>query len=350
MELRGAIFTLLLASATAFGVAHADSPAPDAVAVPIPGSDPPPKAMTGSARLVSILQTKSGAPTLVGQSGELYKPGQDLHWQRDSAGGVSADVLALYRNGSEGLFAVGSRAPLFRRKAGVWSAFHMGNRGRAAVSPGQQDIISIGRHIYQLSGTNWQRVASAKGRIRALYSPHKKQIYVATTRDQLYVGRNGWRKIPIKLVAGDKIRAIAGVPGKATVALTVQNRLYLLGKKGAKLISLGAKFRGLEVHTMGVAKGKLLLAGRLVAGASERTLLLELAKGKLKDIGPLWPLEAEDRFALLYEDGQKRLLVASHRGQVRLRDETGRWRNGVVVLAPPAPPEDFTKSAPALSK
>ncbi len=366
MRRLGISTTLLLIGAAALGIANAEVPAPvsgpkdaaplassgDAGVAPsvVQPSDPAPEAMKGSARLVSLLRSKSGLPTLVGKSGELYEPAADLAWQRGSAGGVSTDVLALYPSGTSDFFAVGSRAPLFRRRAGVWSAFHLGNRGRAAVSSGPAPIIAVGRHLYELTGSSWMRIASAKGKVRALFASRPNQIYLVTTRGQLYVGRKSWRKLSIKLGADDEIRSIVGVPGKQTVALTKKNKLYLLQKKGAKLLTLGPELRGLKIHAMGVAANTVLLAGQLGSGATAKTLLVKVEKNTASAAGELWPLQPGDRFALLYEDPQNRLLVASHQGQLRLREKNGRWRNGEVDIAPPPPPENFTKSGPALAK
>jgi hypothetical protein len=306
--------------------------------------------MEGNARLVAVLSNKGGAPTLVGKSGEIYEPSADMQWRRSGAGGVSTDVRALYRSNATGLFAVGSRAPLFRKRAGLWAAFPLGNRGRSAVSPGNAPVISVGRHIYSLSGGSWLRVASAKGAVRALYAGRAKQIYLVTTKDQLYVGYKSWRLLPIKLPAGDKIRSIFGLPGKHTLALSGQNRLYLLQPKGAKLLPLGPALRGLRIHATGVVDGKLLAAGRIGSGPTARSILAEIGSKKVVRISGLWPLEPNDHFALVHEDNEKRLMVASRQGQIRIRSKDGRWINGGLDISPPPPPADFSQSGPARSK
>ncbi len=366
MARRRAIAVVLLVGAAALGVAHA---APDAGPVSSAGdagiptavldagpsqraqpvSDPPPAAMEGDARLVAVLSNKGGAPTLVGKSGEMYEPTADMQWRRSGAGGVSTDVRALYRAGG-GLFAVGSRAPLFRKRAGLWSAFHLGNRGRSAVSPTRMPMISVGRHIYELTGKSWTRVASAKGAVRALYASRAKQVYLVTTKDQLYVGYKSWRLLPIKLPKGDKIRSIFGLPGKHTLALSAQNRLYLLQAKGARLLPLGPKFRGLRIHATGIIAGKLMLAGHIGSGPKRKSILAEIGTQKLTAVSDLWPLEPGDRFALLYEDKDKRLMVASRQGQIRVQGKDGLWTNGALDVSPPAPPGDFSQSGPARSR
>jgi hypothetical protein len=326
-------------------------PADAGVPIPAPVSDPDPKAMVGNARLVAVLANKSKAPTLVGKSGEIYEPSSDRQWQRVGAGGVSTDVQSIFKTNGEALFAVGSRAPLFRRAGGLWAAFPLGNRGRAAVSPGRQPIISVGRHIYQLQGSSWHRIASARGGIRALYAANANRFYVVTTQDQLFVGgRKSWQRLPITLPAGDQIRAIIGVPGKHTIAVTEQNLTYKLHPKGARLLARDPSLSGLEIHAMGVVSGRLLLAGRLGAAADSKTLLAEISASKMTPLTPLWPLEPDDRFALVYENHEKKLLVGSHQGQLRIQGKDGLWHNGELKLAPPAPPENFKNSTPARSR
>lgn len=332
----------------------ADSaPARDAqvAAPPTPVSDPAPEAMVGNARLVAVLPNKSRAPTLIGKSGEFYEPSSDLQWQRVGAGGVSTDVQSIFKTDGEALFAVGSRAPLFRRASGLWAAFPLGNRGRAAVSPGRLPVISVGRHIYQLSGSSWRRIASARGGIRALFAAKPNRVYVVTTQNQLFVGGSrSWQRVPITLPVGDQIRSLVGLPGKAPLALTDQNHLYALQPKGAKLVTTGPELRGLQIHAMGVAGGRLLLAGRVGASRDGKTVLAEVGKSKIQTLTPLWPLEPDDRFALIYQDHKNRLLVGSHQGQLRVQEKDGQWRNGELRLAPPSPPEDFKHSAPARSR
>jgi hypothetical protein len=306
--------------------------------------------MVGSARLVAVMPNKTGAPTLVGKSGELYLPRANAKWQRSGAGGVSTDVVSIFKGVGSDLFAVGSRAPLFQWHAGVWSAFHLANDGRSTVSPGALPIISIGRHIYELSGSSWIRIASAKGAIRALHAARANEIYVVTTTGKLFVGRKNWKPLSIPLPAGDQIRAIVGLPGKQEVAVSEQNRLYLLTRKGAKLMSLGPEYRGLEVHTLGVASGKLLLAGRVGVGADQKSILAEVASQKLVTMDKLWPLQSGDQFALLHEDHKHQLIVATRQGQVRIKNQEGTWSNGLLDIAPPPPPENFSGSRPARAK
>lgn len=310
-----------------------------------------PAAMDGNARLVTILRNKAQAPTLIGQSGEMYEPTSELLWQRSGAGGVSTDVQSIFKTSTDALFAVGSRAPLFRRAKGLWAAFPLGNKGRAAVSPGRLPIISVGRHIYELSGSSWHRIASARGAVRALYAANANRFYVVTTKNQLFLGgRKSWQAIAIKLPVGDQIRSLIGVPGKQTIALTEQHRLYSLHPKGARLLATGPAFAGLEIHAIGVVDGRLLLAGRQGKGANKKSILVELRKSKLKTLTSLWPLEPDDRFALIHQDYKKRILVGTHQGQVRVQNTDGNWRNGEIQLAPPGPPEDFSKSRPAHSR
>lgn len=370
MEIRGTIAVLLLTGAAALGSAQAEAPSPPPTETPSPppqaapplppvgtgaalpkkSSVPPPAPMVGSARLVAVMPNKTGAPTLVGKSGELYVPAANLKWQRAGAGGVSTDVVSIFKGVGSDLFAVGSRAPLFQWQAGVWSAFHLANNGRSAVSPGALPTISIGRHIYELIGGSWIRIASAQGAIRALHAARANEIYLVTTTGKLFVGRKNWKPLPITLPAGDQIRAIVGLPGKHEVALTEQNRLYLLTRKGARLMALGPEYRGLEVHTLAVAAGKLLLAGRVGVGAGQKNILAEVESQKLVTTDSLWPLQAGDQFALLHEDHKQGLIVATRQGQVRIKNKDGSWSNGRLDIAPPSPPENFSGSGPARSK
>ena len=211
-------------------------------------------------------------------------------------------------------------------------------------------MISVGRHIYELSKGSWLRVASAKGAVSSLYAATSNRIHVATTRGKLYVGRKSWRQLPLTLPEGDSIRMIVGLPNKHTVALSAQNRLYLLTPKGAKLMALGAQYRGLEVDSLGVAEGKLLLAGRLGTGVDRKSILAELGSQKLVPIDTLWAIAPDDRFAVIHSDHKQRLMVATEQGQVRVKSRNGQWRNGEVDIAPPPAPEDFTRLGPARAK
>jgi hypothetical protein len=366
MRLCGTMLFVLLAGAAILGIATPDvtgqelPPTADAAPLPDAGTvdasamasvEPLPTPMDGSARLVAALRNKAQAPTLVGKSGEMYEPSSEMLWQRSGAGGVSTDVQSIFKTNTDALFAVGSRAPLFRRNGGLWAAFPLGNKGRAAVSPGSLPIISVGRHIYQLSGSSWHRIASARGAVRALYAANANRFYVVTTKNQLFLGgRKSWQVLPIALPAGDQVRSLIGVPGKQTFALTVQHRLYSLHPKGARLLAMGPAFAGLEIHAMGAVGGRLLLAGRQSAAKGGKTVLAELVKSKIKMVAPLWPLEPDDHFSLITADHNKGLLVGTHQGQVRVQDTDGKWRTGEVQLAPPGPPEDFSKSVPARSK
>ena len=262
----------------------------------------------------------------------------------------------VFRNSSGVLFAVGSMAPLFRRATNLWAAYSLGSRGQCSVSPGHLPIISVGRHIYELANQGWQRIASARGKITLLWASTTKRFYVqlnnGQNNSQLAVGgRNGaWRSLPLTLADDDQIRLLVGIPGKHAVAISEKNLVYALGPKKPRRIALGPELRGLTIHSAAAIGGRLLLAGQVGAAPTARSVLAEIGPTQVTLAEELWPLEADDYFAVLLLDASKRLLVASHHGQLRVQEVDGSWRNGKLEIDEPPPPIDISGRGPARAR
>lgn len=315
---------------------------------PAPAVLVPPQVPTGHILLVGALKKTGQAPTLIGRSGDLYEPAGPLSWKRTNGGGVSANVESVHRDNSGTLYAQGSRAPLFRNDSGIWSANPLANRGSSTFSLGSRSVITAGRHIYLLDAKGWRRVASARAVIKAIWAKSPNRFFVATSDGKLYVGgKAGWKLLRITLGESEEITTLIGT-GDQVVALTNRQRLFTIPPAGfARQISQ-AGFAKLEIHKLGVVKGKIVAAG--VAGKSERnSLLLQVGGKSLTKVDTLWRLTDEDRFAVLIEHGQDQLIVASKTGQIRVRKTDGTWQNALVNTALPTPASSYVGSAPALS-
>ncbi|MBL4634496.1 MAG: hypothetical protein JKY56_11525 [Kofleriaceae bacterium] len=332
------------------------APTPDAAAGnPNPTSPPAselaaPQQPSAPIHLVGAIANKAGSqPSLIGSSGQLYVAQTPLHWQRSLGGGVSTDVQSMHRTKSGVLYAQGKRAPLFIRNAGIWSASPLANKGASTFSQGPRSIITTGRHIYQLGATGWQRIASARSTIRAIWSQSPGRMYIATADGKLYVGgKAGWKPLRLSLLESDEITAIVGV-GNQVVALTSHNRLFSISPKaGARMISL-AGFTKLRIHRIAVVKNQIALVGVSGPPTKRESVLVAVGPKKLRLLEKAWQLNEGDRFTVLFEDPKQQLLLATKRGQIRLRQADGSWQNGVITAELPTVAEPGVGSRPAHS-
>lgn len=300
------------------------------------------------ARLVSVVPTDGAAPTLVGESGELYEPSGELQWRRRHAGGVSVTVAAVYRSVQGVLYAVGQRAPLFRLEKGAWSMYPLVQRGKARASSGDLGIFAVHRTIYELGQGGFRKIATAKGTVSALWASSAKRLYVVTDEQSLWSGNSSsWRPIRLPLDKGEAITDVVGVTGHDAIALTTSHRLFKVDGKNARQISMGEELQGLTVHALADVHGRLLLAGVLGSGAEQSSVLAEVSKGAVQKIAELWPLKEDDRFALLASTPDLGILVATRRGQLQVLGKDGTWRPGQLHTDPPKGPTPADGRAPA---
>lgn len=310
-----------------------------------------PVAVPGDAQLVSVLKKGTGAPILVGASGQLYHPSADRTWQRQHVGGVSTRVEKVIRSAQGGIFAIGTRTPLFELDTDRWSSYALAKRGKIRSSGGELGIFSVGRTIYQLDAKGFGRIGTARGNVEAIWASTGSRLFVLTNEQSLWTGTgNSWRPIAVDLDKDESIVNLAGVPGQAAVARSSHNRLFHLDGKKARLVTMSSDLAGLQIHVIAAAFGKLYVAGVRNVDSKPSSVLAELTKDGLHTVANLWPLAQNDRFAIITSNGPDQLLVASRAGQLRIRDKQGTWLPGLVDLTPPKGPAARAERAPALAR
>jgi hypothetical protein len=279
------------------------------------------------------------ASTLVGRSGQLYLPQKQGGWKREGRGGIACDIRGAFRL-SGALWAACSRAPMFARDKGMWSARPLPNRGRTRVAwAGGDPIVSVGRHIYTWRG-DWKRRSSSPGRIKSLHAETASQLVAVTTRRQLIRSSgNNWSVVvdapgrrdknadPPERVFGSTSASYA-ISEKGVIAEVDRSRL--------KPLSLPAGVSSIEVGaTVGLPGGEVLAAAVLVKGGQRRRTLLRFRGPAIEtDTGPT--LSASERVTLLYVQGADTLL-ATNRGRVFVRDASGAWTAQTIDNQLPAP-------------
>lgn len=339
-----AALTLVAASAAA------DPPAPAQ----------PPQAPAYPVDLVTALPSPSGkggaaAAVLVGRSGQLYLPapraaGADPSWQRQTAGGISADLVSAVRSRLTpgDVLAAGHWAPPFRHSGATWRAQPLDNSGSAVLAGTGLPALAVGRHIYILTQDRWRRRASTGRTVTALWASGKSWILVATADGALtrWDGRR-FRPIATALADGDAIELLIG-EAPAHVYGRAKSGAWLRIDRGARAVAMTASpaLVGFDEHAAGLGPGgALLLAGTVTAAAGSPTPVLVRSQGTQLQV---WdhpgPLAAGDRFAVVWTDPKSgEVLVASRTGAVHLRGKTGTWSSGTVSGALPA------SSRPAMS-
>ncbi len=352
----------LKAVGIAVGCALCVSPAaPEAFAKPVatqaennslqPAPKAPPQQPSENLRVIGAFFDGAALPTLIGASGQFFVPDADTNaaWKRTLAGGVSTDVQTVMRSPKGVLYAIGNRAPLFKQSAGIWSASPLKNRGASTFAKGPHSIITTGRHVYQLTAKGWSRIASARGTIRSIWAANPRRFWIATEDNLLYSGgRNSWRPIRVNLPEGDTIATLLGIASTNTVfAFTKKNRILLVTPKAARILPIPSSMAKLQIHTSAVVNGKVLVAGTIGAGTQTRSVLAQVGTKGIAELSPLWPIAEGDRFTVLVENKNQQLVVATHHGQIRIREGDGRWKNGVLKAELATPKPSFSDSKPA---
>jgi hypothetical protein len=172
-----------------------------------------PRAIAGPAIAAAALPDGGdvNAAILVGPSGEVYEPAAPGTWSRRSGGGIAADVLSAAAAGGE-LFAIGRTTPLYRRRAGVWQAVRLGQRGAVIWGSGPTPALAVGRHVFLLSRTGWTRVGQAPPAVTAVWATGERDVLVAASGALWRLRGSGFARLPRPATA-------TGVFGEAPWAL-----------------------------------------------------------------------------------------------------------------------------------
>lgn len=310
--------------------------------------------MPESAGLVATLATPRGL-ALVGASAQLYRPTGPGRWRREHAGGVSIDVRGAFAGPDGAVYAVGTSSPLFALADGSWAAHPLPNRGATAVNSGAIAAIAVGRHVYGLGPAGWKRLASARTSITALWAASEQRTYAATEAGELAVlTGSSWTNLRSPLEKGDAVELMAAAPGRPVIAVSRAGAVLELGAFAARILPLASELEGLSIKALGSA-GKssptLYAVGSLEGDGQRRWVLARIDKDSVVLDEPLWPLVPGDEITIVTGLADGSVLVASRRGQVRIRDPKGLWRNGQVSLALPRPPAEADgRAAPARSR
>lgn len=294
---------------------------------------------------VPVPDGATAATRLIGSSGQIYEPTDGTIWRRKVAGGVAADVTGAVADGPGILYAVADEAPIFRFARGSWHAHPLPNRGSTVLSPyGGIPTLGISRHVYTLRGARWVRWLAAPGRIAALWGSSTHRVYVADRDGKLYVGDGRkWRAVPHGLARDDRIVAMTGIPGKELYAIAASGAILEVGSTNAPAVSVGPELQGfrpaLACPDLRPGMSGVLLLGTKPApepgpdagpAAAPSTVLARAAGGKLTQLEVLSGPAPGDRFTAIYAGRDGELLLASLRGEVRLRATDGSWREGRV--------------------
>jgi hypothetical protein len=168
---------------------------------------------------------------LVGPSGEVYEPAGPATWTRRSGGGIAADVIAAATANGE-LFAIGRSTPLYRRRAGVWQAVRLGQRGGIVWGTGPLPALAVGRHVFVLSRTGWTRAGQAPPAVTAVWATAERDIVVAAGGALWRLRGGGFARVP-------KPAAATGVFGDAPWALTDGAAIDLTRPRAVAPLSTG---------------------------------------------------------------------------------------------------------------
>ena len=326
------VLLLALIAQTGSATALADTYPPDVVAV------------------LSGENKNSTELSFVGRSGQVYIP-QGQTWKRQHVGGIAADVIGAVKT-RRGLYALSSRAPLFKRVAGVWQATPLANRGYTAFSShGAVVAIALGRHIYQLDKSGWSRFATAARRVTALYPATKTRVYVATTRGRLR-RTDGKSSTVIKnpLPTDDYVKLMLGRTGGDLYGVTKAGVILHIAGTTATVLALDPSMAGLTVHALGYGPKKAIYGVGMISAAdgSKRSVIVEFKGQSVTEVAPLPALAADDRYSVVHTAKDGKLVVASFSGLVRIRAADGTWSERRV--SGDAPPASAPASPPARSR
>jgi hypothetical protein len=172
------------------------------------------------------------AAILVGPSGEVYEPAAPGTWTRRSGGGIAADVLYAAAAAGE-LFASGRSTPLYRRRAGVWQAVRLGQRGPVVWGSGPTPSLAVGRHVFVLSRTGWTRVGQAPPAVTAVWATGEREVLIAASGALWRLRGSGFARVP-------KPATATGVFGEAPWALVAGFAFDLIRLRPVLPLTTGA--------------------------------------------------------------------------------------------------------------
>jgi hypothetical protein len=281
------------------------------------------------------------ATILVGSAGQLYRPSGSDQWRREAIGGVAIDLRQTIAS-SDTIYAVAEHTPMFRHRRGSWHVSPLPNRGSIVMGVGGGvPSLAIGKHVYLLRKQKWVRQNSAKRDITALWAASTKRVYVGTASGEIKrLNGRRWNDVTAKLGSGDRVVSLLGIAGKQLLAITRDGLVLEVGATTAKPLVAPANLTGFDIRLScpgNVHGAALLLAATQSSAGDQRLVLIAADAGKLTLVDDVDPAREGDEFTILATDSSGAILLASRRGEVRLRDPSGQWRGGVVVATPPTP-------------
>jgi hypothetical protein len=149
-----------------------------------------------------------------------------------------------------------------------------------------------------------------------------------------------WKVVSARIGSGDRVVSLLGIAGKQLLAITRDGLVLEVGATTAKPLVAPANLTGFDIRLScpgNVHGAALLLAIAQSSAGDQRLVLIAADAGKLTLVDDVDPAREGDEFTILATDSSGAILLASRRGEVRLRDPSGQWRGGVVVATPPTP-------------
>lgn len=224
------------------------------------------------------------------------------------------------------------------------------------MAPDGTPAMAIGPHIYTWRKERWLRLRSAPGAVTALWAATASQVYVATDQGQLLRTRvlraraGAWSTIRHSLTQDDPIEHVIGHAGKHPYALSRSGAVLRLGATVATLVSRDPELSAFQPQAMAAAPdGTLWIAGILPASDSSpaRAVLAQAARGRMRMIEELLPLQPEERISVLRVDARGGMLWATDSGTLRYRAQSGSWQEGTILGELPRPLSSVPGRRPA---
>ncbi|MBP8806609.1 MAG: hypothetical protein KBG48_01315 [Kofleriaceae bacterium] len=265
------------------------------------------------------------AATLLGPSGQVWRPDGQGGWDQVGAGGAAADVRGAVV--ADGPVVVGKAAPMYRHDRDAWHAVRLGERGKTLAGTGPRAAVAIGRQVFVWSGQRWVRAATAPAPITALWAASDKQLYVAGA-DVVWRLR-GKALVPHATVA---VRGFATGVGAGAWAVTADGALYDVARRSA--VPVAGSAGPIAIEQVTDADGEPWVLGRRgaarVLARRERGAWLELPG----------PALADDDLVVGFAASRARgPLVVAASGAVWRHDATGTWAAAPLrVMAEPTRP------------
>ncbi len=282
--------------------------------------------------------------TLIGTSGQIFEP-QSGSWKRSGLGGIACRVRAAYKVGSE-FWAMCRSAPLFRRSGTTWSAEPFHNRGRTRPGQVRTPLISVGRHIYGVRRSGWERIVSAPSSILSLLAVSEKSAHAVTARREVIKLTGArWKTLVAapkrRRLTDDPPASLFGSAGQVYVVLESGKLRRLVGRKLRKLRLPGGATEFRPVSSCAISGGATLVLGTATRGSVEEQALWRFAGAAVTPFAEL--PSPGDEATLLHCLGDT-LLIASRGGQVFVKKGEQAWVKKAIDPKPIA--AEINKATP----